>query len=198
MKVIDAMKTLMEWDARGREVFSVEDLRGMFPERSPKTFAAGLRRLVRQGVLQRAARGVYVNPLSRQPKSYLVEKIAVCLRRGAYSYVSLESALSEFGVISQIPMSRRITVMTTGQAGVIRTPYGVIEFTHTARPWRDILENTLVMEGRPLRIARVETALRDIRRVGRNLHLVNEMYYREVLEEQAETGRTLEKRSETA
>lgn len=197
MKTVDAMKTLMEWDARGREVFSVDDLRAMFPERSPKTFAAGLRRLVRQGVLQRVARGVYVNPLSRQPKSYLVEKIAVCFRRGGYSYVSLESALSEFGVISQIPMSR-ITVMTTGRAGVIRTPYGVIEFTHTARPWRDILENTLVMEGRPLRIARVETALRDIRRVGRNLHLVNETYYREILEEQAETGRTPEKRPEAA
>ena len=68
----------------------------------------------------------------------------------------------------------------------------------TARPWRDVLENTLVMEGRPLRIAKVETALRDIRRVGRNLHLVNETYYREILEEQAETGRTLEKRSEAA
>ncbi len=129
------------------------------------------------------------------PKSYLVEKIAVCLRRGAYSYVSLESALSEYGVISQIPMSR-ITVMTTGPGGVIGTPYGVIEFTHTVRPWRDILEKTLVMDGRPLRIARVETALRDLRRVGRNLHLVNETSYREILEEQAEARRVLEKRPE--
>ena len=187
MKTGEAIKVLWEWDRRGRAVFAVADLRKIFPERSHKTFAEGLRRLVRQGFLERAARGVYVNPLSRLSRRYRIEEVAVCLRRGKYSYVSLESALSEFGVISQIPMSR-ITVMTTGRAGVIRTPYGVIEFTHTARPWRDILKNTLVMEGRPLRIARVEAALRDLRRVGRNLGMVNEEYYRDILEEQAAAG----------
>ena len=165
MKTVEAVKTLWEWDRRGRSVFLVSDLRKMFPERSARTFAGGLRRLVKQGVLEHAARGVYVNPLSRLSKRYLIEKVAVCLRRGEYSYVSLESALSEYGAISQIPMSR-ITVMTTGRSATIRTPYGVIEFTHTKRSPADILRSTLIMEKRPLRIARVETALRDLRRVG--------------------------------
>ena len=156
----------------------------MFPERSHKTFAEGLRRLVLQGFLERAARGVYVNSLSRLSKRYRIEEVAVCLRRGEYSYVSLESALAEYGAISQIPMSR-ITVMTTGRSAEIRTPYGVIEFTHTSRGERDILNSTIFMEGRPLRIARVEAALRDLRRVGRNLGMVNEEYYQEILEEQA-------------
>ncbi|MDE0047876.1 MAG: DUF6088 family protein [bacterium] len=187
MKTVDAIKVLWEWDRRERSVFSVSDLRKMFPERSAKTFAEGLRRLVRQGVLERAARGVYVNPLSRLSKRYLIEKIAVCLRRGEYSYVSLESALSEYGVISQIPMSR-ITVMTTGRSATIRTPYGVIEFTHTKRSPADILNNTIVLEKRPLRIARVETALRDLRRVGRNLDMVNLEEYEDILKEQAEAA----------
>lgn len=183
MKTVESIKILWEWDRRGRSVFSVADLRKMFPERSRKTFAQGLARLVSQGFLERAARGVYVNPLSSRSRRYLVEEVAACLRRGEYSYISLESALSEYGAISQIPMSR-ITVMTTGRAAEIQTPYGVIEFTHTARPVRNILGGTIVMEGRPMRIARVETALRDLRRVGRNLDMVIEEYYEDILEEQ--------------
>ncbi len=190
LKTVDAVKVLWDWDRRGRSVFSVRDIRKMFPERSHKTLAAGLRRLVNQGLLERAARGVYVNPLSRLSKRYLIEKVAVCLRRGEYSYVSLESALSEYGVISQIPMSR-ITVMTTGRSATIHTPYGVIEFTHTRRSPVDILSNTLIMENRPLRVARVETALRDLRRVGRNLDMVNLEYYEDILEEQADAAARL-------
>ncbi len=187
MKTPDAIKILWDWDRRGRAVFAVSDLRTLFPEKSPKTFAEGVRRLARQGFLERAARGVYVNPLSRLSNRYLIEKVAVCLRRGEYSYVSLESALAEYGAISQIPMSR-ITVMTTGRSAEIRTPYGVIEFTHTARSPGDILANTLVMQDRPLRVARVETALRDLRRVGRNLDMVNREDYEDIPKEQAEAG----------
>ena len=184
MKALEAVKTLSLWDRRDRSVFAMADLRRIFPERSEKTFTEGLRRLVAQGVLERAARGVYVNTLSQRSRRYLIEEIAVCMRRGEYSYVSLESALSEFGAISQIPISR-ITVMTTGRGGLIETRYGDIEFTHTARPVRDILGNTLVMEGRPLRIARVEAALRDLKRVGRNLHMVDMDEYRDILAGQA-------------
>jgi len=182
MKTVEAMKLLMTWDALGRDVFATEDLRVMFPERSPKTFEAGLRRLVGQGVLRRVARGVYVNPLSRISDGWRLERIAVCLRRGEYSYVSLESALSEFGVISQVPVDW-IGVMTTGRSGLFHTPYGRIEFTHTVRTARNVLDGSLTMEGRPLRVARVETALRDLKRVNRNLHLVNDGIYREILEE---------------
>ena len=184
MKALEAVKILTLWDRRDRSVFAVADLRRIFPERSEKTFSEGLRRLVAQGVFERAARGVYVNALSRRSRRYLIEEIAACMRRGEYSYVSLESALSEFGAISQVPVSR-ITIMTTGRGGLIETRYGDIEFTHTARPVRDILDNTLVMEDRPLRIARIEAALRDLKRVGRNLHMVDMDEYRDILAERA-------------
>ena len=184
MKALEAVITLAAWDRMDRSVFAVSDLRKLFPERSEKTFAEGLRRLVSQGVLERAARGVYANALSRRSRQYPVEEVAACLRRGEYNYVSLESALSEFGAISQVPVSR-ITVMTTGRGGRIGTLYGDIEFTHTARPVRDILENTLAVEGRPLRVATLQTALRDLKRVGRNLHMVDPDEYRDILLAQA-------------
>ena len=181
MKALDAMKEMAAWDKRGRLVFSASDLRKIFPEKNEKTFSEGLRRLVAQGVLQRAARGVYVNPNGQSTKTHLLEKIAVCFRRGEYNYLSLESALSEYGVISQIPMGQ-ITVMTTGRAAKIKTPFGQIEFTHTARSAQDILENTCRSE-RPLRIAKVDAALRDLKRVGRNMHMVSVTDYQDVLKE---------------
>lgn len=73
-------------------------------------------------------------------------------------------------VISQIPIDR-LTAMTTGRKGVFKTPYGVIEFTHTDRCDIDILNNTILYD-RPLRIATESAAIRDLKRVGRNTHLI--------------------------
>ncbi len=183
MKTVDAIKVLNEWDKRGRMVFATSDLRKTFSDTSEKTFSEGLRRLVRQEVLTRAARGVYVNALSHSPRTHLLEKIAICFRRGEYSYLSLESALSEFGVISQVPIGR-ITVMTTGRSATIRTSFGEIEFIHTKQSVSEILENTTVSE-RPLRIAKVDMALRDLKRAQRNMHMVSFDDYEQVLRETA-------------
>ena len=69
------------------------------------------------------AKGVYLNPMANSKKSNVVEDIAVVLRRGFFSYISLESILSEYGAISQIPVSR-LTLMTSGAKGEYKTPYG--------------------------------------------------------------------------
>jgi len=115
---------------------------------------------------------VYVYVLAGDAEPRLIEQIAVALRRGYYSYTSLESALSEYGAISQIPVDR-LTVMTTGRKGVYRTRWGTIEFTHTKRSPADILDHTCDV-GRPLRMATPQAAWRDLKRVGRNTHLVDE------------------------
>lgn len=182
MKTIEAIKTLTEWDQRQRSVFKMTDLRMLFPEPSEKTFSEGLRRLVRLGVLMRMANGVYWFCDSRLPRASLIETVAVAIRRGTYCYISLESALSEYGVISQVPL-RGITVMTTGRKGVFETPIGTIEFTHTQKSTAKILDSTLVTD-RPLRFAKVETALKDLRRVGRNMHMVSMEDYHEIVSEQ--------------
>ena len=63
--------------------------------------------------------------------------------------------------------------MTTGRKGEYKTPYGTIEFTHTKRKLRDIL-NSMKDVGRPLRLANPIAAWRDLKRAGRNTHLVDE------------------------
>lgn len=183
MKTIEAAKTILEWDQRGRDVFTTSDLRKIFAGSTEKNLSEGLRRLVKAGFLQHVATGVYVNPFSSQPRRELIERIAVAFRRGCYTYVSLESALSEYGAISQILIDR-ITVMTTGRKAEITTPYGTIEFTHTSRSVSDILARTNHV-GRPLRFAKVATAYRDLKRVGRNVHMVSETDLKEILIDEA-------------
>lgn len=172
MDIATANRRFQAWDSRGRWVFTRRDLARLFPEDNPRALNKGIARLVDKGLLERVCRGVYINPLADQKDSRLLERVAVAMRRGEYSYLSLESALSEYGAISQIPLDR-LTVMTTGRKGEYRTPYGVIEFTHTARPVEDILANTVSTAERPLRVATLAAAWRDLKRVGRNLELVD-------------------------
>ena len=181
MRALEAERTLAEWDCRSRRIFTKSDLRRLFPDDKDKAFSEGLRRLVTAGVVTRPAKGVYLNARSRQPRTHLLEEIAVCLRRGEYNYISLESALSEHGAISQIPVDR-ITVMTTGRKGEFRTPYGTIEFTHTDRKPSDILDSSEEV-GRPLRLASPESAFRDLKRVGRNVHLVDEEALSDIIDD---------------
>jgi predicted transcriptional regulator of viral defense system len=171
MNKSQAIRVLREWDKRGRYLFTRQELARLFPADSPKTLAEGLNRLVKSNILERPCRGIYLNPHAQSLDGYVVEQIARALRRGEYNYVSLESILSEYGEISQIPIDR-LTVMTTGRKGTYQTPYGVIEFTHTKRPVSNILENITQIEGRPLRIATQEAAWRDLKRVGRNTTMV--------------------------
>ncbi len=172
MRLSEAIKRLDAFDQRGRFVYAVRDLAKVLHGDSARTHAATLSRLVKSGILQHPVKGVYVYTLSQHRGEHTLELIARTLRRMEYNYVSLESALSEWGVISQIPVGR-LTVMTTGRKGEYRTPYGVIEFTHTQRRATEILAS-IVHRGRPLPIATKQAAIRDLRRVGRNTHLMSE------------------------
>lgn len=172
MNIASALKALHALDLKGRYVYTSKDLAKIFTNDNRHAFRAGLKRLVSNGILQRAARGVYVFAYSRNISADTVELIAKSLRRGHYNYVSLESALSNYGAISQVPTDR-LTVLTTGREGEFKTPFGVIEFTHTKRSVSEITGN-VVQTGRPLRVATRKTAFRDLKRVGRNVHLVDE------------------------
>ena len=171
MKLIDAVRALNDADRQGNYVFAKSDLRQMFPDDSGQAFESGLRRLTGDGVLLQPAPGVYVYAFSRHEGDTL-EAIAAALRSGEYNYLSLESALSEYGVILQTPADR-ITVMTTGDPGEYKTPFGVIEFTHNPSPPHSVIED-MVDRGTPLRLARKEAAWRDLKMVGRNTHLADQ------------------------
>ena len=172
MNRLQLQTVLKQWDQQGKYVFSKHELAKLFHEDEPKTLSEALNRHVRVGLLRRACRSVYINTDARSFDSFTIERIAVLLRSGYYNYISLESALSEYGAISQIPLDR-LTVMTTGRSGVYQTQYGTLEFTHTKRSVKDILEGSVKIEGGPLRMATQQIAWRDLKRVGRNTHLVD-------------------------
>lgn len=167
----DAIRTFAEWSRQGRDVFTVSDLRILFPDDREDALSEALRRLVKDGILIRAAKGIYVNAHGGQDRQRTLEKVASAFRRGEQIYISLETALSLYGVISQVPIDH-LTLMTTGKKGRLKTPWGTIEMTHTARSVADVVRGTVKTDG-PLRLASPATALRDLRRVGRNLHLVD-------------------------
>jgi len=173
MDQLTAINMLNAWGKNNRYVFTKHELAKLFPNDTAKTFTASLNRLVKVGLIRRVCRGIYLNKEAVGSDRYLLERIAKGLRSGAYNYVSLESMLSEYGLISQIPIDR-LTVMTTGREGLYETPYGTIEFTHTKRSVVDILENTHHSNERPLRIATKQAAWRDLKRVGRNIMLVDQ------------------------
>lgn len=172
MNQIQAHTILDKWGKKGKFVFTKHELRKLFPLDKPKTFNEGLARLVKNNLLQRACKGVYVYSNASCYDGYVIEHVAKALRQGHYNYISLESMLSEYGVISQILIDR-LTVMTTGRSGTYKTAFGVIEFTHTKRPVADIIKHIMSIDKRPLRIASKEIAWRDLKRVGRNIEMVN-------------------------
>jgi hypothetical protein len=61
--------------------------------------------------------------------------------------------------------------MTTGSPGRFETPWGAVEFTHTDRKI-EIGTDVVVQEDGTLE-ATIRTAVRDLRRVGRNLDLID-------------------------
>lgn len=172
MKRDDALEKLFALDKQGIFVFTLNDLAKMFPDESGKTLLKSIDRLVAAKILERATKGIYVFAYSRNKNKYLTETIAGVLRRGHLTYISLESALAEYGAISQIPIGVT-TFMTTGAPGRFETCYGsIIEFCKTKRNEMTLLRETQVYRDSPMRIATPARAFGDLKRVGRNVHMV--------------------------
>jgi hypothetical protein len=157
-------------DRRGVWAYTPATFSALLGVSEPDYLKLMMKRLADQGVLVRAARGVYVNPHARSIPGDVRVGLIRFLRPREVTYVSLESRLSEVGAISQITTA--LTCMTTGSPGYFDTPWGVIEFTHTDRAiavGTDVhVRDDGVLE------ATAERAARDLRRVGRNTDLIDE------------------------
>src|SRR5271155_2252710 len=132
MRRRDLDQKLTDMDRRGVWAFTPATFAAVLGNPRQSYLKLRMKRLADQGVLTRAARGVYVNPRARSMPNDVRLGLIRFLRPRELSYVSLESKLSEAGVISQV--STVLTCMTTGSPGRIDTPWGAIEFTHTDRP----------------------------------------------------------------
>jgi hypothetical protein len=174
------MKRLQEADRRSVWAFTPATFGALTGETQPNYLKLLMKRLTDQGVLMRAARGICVNPQARSIPSDIRRGLIRFLRPREISYVSLESKLSEAGIISQVTTT--LTCMTTGSPGTFETPWGIIEFTHTDR---DIdLEKDVYRRDDGTLEATVARAARDLRRVGRNIDLIDTETLAEVLAEE--------------
>jgi hypothetical protein len=169
MKRSELSGKLIEADRKGVWAFTLPSFGALFGKDDPNYLKLMMKRLADQGVLTRAARGTYVNPLARSLPMDIRRGLIRFLRPREVSYVSLESKLSEAGAISQIAAA--LTCMTTGASGTFETPWGIIEFTHTGRDI-DIGKDVYCGDDGTLE-ATVRCAARDLRRVGRNVDLID-------------------------
>jgi hypothetical protein len=181
MKRSDLNRRLFEADAAGVWAFTPASFSALMGGIEPAYLKLMTKRLVDQGVLIRASRGVYVNPHARSKPPDTRRGLLRFLRPREINYVSLESKLSEAGVISQITTA--LTCMTTGSAGRFETPWGAVEFTHTDR--KIGIGTDVVARDDGTLEATARTALRDLRRVGRNLDLIDDEILAEVITEEA-------------
>ena len=180
MTLAEAVQVLVLGAGRSFQVLDTQGLRTLFPDDGDGAFNRGLRRLRALGLLERVGRGVYVNrgasPLGRSG----IGLIAGHLRPRHLCYLSYESALAEFGSISQVPMI--YIVATTGNRGQYRTRCGDLEFCHTSRHETEILANTVFDDRFGMRVASPALACEDLRRVRpNNLHLIDDEIHAEAL-----------------
>jgi len=178
-----------------RYLFTLDDLRGALPELSAGALKTLLSRCCKNGLLQRVCRGLYLYPAVDYPRGLLLFHAAARLRASAFNYLSLETVLSDAGVISQVPMNW-ITLMSSGRSNLIRChPWGTIEFVHTGkRP--ELLADRLTYDPRcRLWRASVSLALQDMKDTRRNLELVDpeaahekELLHHDILRELSAAG----------
>lgn len=160
-------------------VFATSDLAGAVPECGQ--MAVLLSRATKAGVLKRACRGIYLYPVPDYPVGSVLFHAAARLRAGEFNYMSLETVLSDAGVISQVPMNW-ISLMTSGRSHVVdRGDYGRIEFVHTAQRPDELSDELTYDPDRRLWRASVRQALRDMKATRRSMELVDEEAARELV-----------------
>lgn len=182
MTLAEAVRVLVLGNGRLFPVIDTRGLKTSFPKDEDWAFNTGLRRLTQLGLLERVARGFYLNRAAPDMGRSGIGVLARHLRPNHLCYLNYESALAEFGSISQVPMI--YIVATTGNSGEHDTPYGALEFCHTSRSDAEIPANTIFDDRLALRIASPAMAYEDLRRMRpENLHLIDGDIHAEVLAE---------------
>lgn len=156
-----------------RYLFTPHDLRALLPALSTAAFKTLLSRASEAGTITRICRGLYCVDHATPPNGLLLFHAAARLRADGFNYISLETALSDASVISQVPINR-VTIMSSGRSNVIGCgKFGTIEFVHT-RNTPDSLRPKLHYDtGCKMWRASVSQALRDMRATHRSTDLVD-------------------------
>lgn len=154
-------------------LFTLADLQGALPGYSSGALRALASRAERSGVLRRVCRGLYLYPRASYDGGLLLYHAAARLRAAEFNYISLESALSDAGVISQIPMNW-VTLMSSGRSQIMSCgDFGTIEFIHTAKQAANLIGQITYDSACRLWRASVALAIRDMKAAKRSLALID-------------------------
>lgn len=154
-------------------LFLLSDLRALLPQHSDGAFKTLLSRANKCGLLVRVCRGVYLYPAVKYPKGLLLYHVAALLRADDFNYISLETALSDVGGISQIPMNW-ITIMSSGRSSRVKCgSFGTIEFVHTQKRAETMVGQLIYDQRCHLWRAGVLLALQDMKKTRRSMDLID-------------------------
>jgi len=170
------IKRLIEWLEKNSTVdhylFTSSQLHSLLPELSALAFKTLLSRAVSNGHLIRVCRGLYM--YKRYPHtSLLLFHAAAQLRANEFNYISLETALSDLGIISQIPLNY-ISIMSSGRSSTIACgKFGTIDFVHTTQEACDVASQLVYDDECRMWRAMPALALRDIKATRRSSDLID-------------------------
>ena len=174
MQPINLLKATLEEKAnKTRFLFSAQDFSSVFPDFTKENMRMLLSRAAKSGILQRVCKGLYLYPKSGFDSSTVLFKVASRLRANYLNYISLESALSQEGIISQ-QLLAWLTVMTTGRSGTIDCGrFGTVELIHTAKSQEKIIPHLRLDTVSGMWRADKELAMMDMKNAKRNLIIRN-------------------------
>jgi predicted transcriptional regulator of viral defense system len=171
------MKRLASWLSANASsenyLFATNDLRAVVSGISDHSYRALLSRAVSSGLLEHICRGIYLYSKCNPNDGLILYHIANLRRADNFNYISLESALSDAGVISQLPMNY-LSLISSGRSNTIKcSGYGTIEYVHSTQKPSDIREQLAYDQPCKLWRANVQLAIRDMKATHRNCDLIN-------------------------
>lgn len=171
------IKTLTRWlqqhTSNENYLFTLHDLRSVCPTISIAAFKTLLSRAVKQGILERVCRGLYAFNSASNSNGLLLFHAAAYMRSNEFNYISLETALSDAGIISQIPLGY-ITIISSGRSNKISCGnFGTIEFIHTTRKPAEIIDKLTYDKSCRLWRASPKLAFEDMKKMHRDCSLIN-------------------------
>jgi len=166
-------KILTELADEEHYLFSLADLKGAMPDQSKGGFKALVSRGVKDGLLKRVCRGLYLYPTVEYVSGLVLFHAAARLRADEFNYISLETALSDAGVISQIPINW-ITLMSSGRSHIVNCgDFGRIEFVHTKKQPENLRDYLIYDSHCHLWRASVALAVKDMLATKRSTDLID-------------------------
>ncbi len=154
-------------------LFTPSDLRALFAELTDGAFKALLTRAISAKLFIRLCRGLYLYQKAMPADGLLLFHAAARLRVDAFNYISLETVLSDAGVISQIPINW-LSIMSSGRRNVISCgDFGTIEFIHTNQKPTRLANQFIYDHACGMWRATVALALRDMKATHRDCDLID-------------------------